>query len=144
MNQRRRWINSSIYAFFYVFNNYYYSVMGSQHNCFRRYVTLNISMYLSYISLILTYVFPSIYLFILYALINQMGFSGSRWVGKLTTFLYVVTFLLCVAGSLRGKKWAKHAYVISIIFAIFNILLIFLVAFNILIIYFSAVNNPLF
>jgi chitin synthase len=26
MNQRRRWINISLFAFLYVFNNYYYNV----------------------------------------------------------------------------------------------------------------------
>ena len=66
MTQRRRWINSSLFAFLYVFRNYYFNVMDSTHNFFRRYITLNISMWIALLSLVNSYFTPAIYFFILY------------------------------------------------------------------------------
>ena len=142
MKQRRRWINSSIYAFLYVFKSYTESVKNSNHNCFRRYLTLNISMYLAFLSLALTYISPSFYLFIMYALINQMGFPQCHLVAKIVTLLYVMVFFSAIAGSFKGKSWVNHAHIISVILAIFNIGLTCLGIFNILIIYFNFIENP--
>ena len=50
MIQRRRWINSSYFAFFYVFRNYYYNAMESNHGFFRKYVLLRISMLVAFLS----------------------------------------------------------------------------------------------
>jgi len=72
MNQRRRWINSSLFAFLYVFKNYYFNVMDSEHNFFRKYITLNISMFMALFSTITAYLTPSFYFFILYSTIIQL------------------------------------------------------------------------
>jgi chitin synthase len=69
MNQRRRWINSSYFAFMYVFKNYYFNVMDSKHNFFRKFITLNISMLLALLSTVNSYITPAIYFFVLYATI---------------------------------------------------------------------------
>ena len=79
MTQRRRWINSSLFAFLYVFRNYYFNVMDSSHNFFRRYVTLNISMIIALLSLVNSYFTPAIYFFILYATVLQIGGYGTFW-----------------------------------------------------------------
>lgn len=143
MNQRRRWINSSLFAFLYVFRNYYFNVMDSNHNCYRKYVTLNISMFMALLAVFFAYISPAIYFFVLYSTIYQMGFPGSVWVGKLVALLYVLVFMVAVGGSLRGKKWSKHAYLVSIAFAIFNIIILFTVIWNVLVIYLAFTGNPL-
>ena len=79
MVQRRRWINSSLFAFLYVFRNYYYNVIDSNHNFYRKYVTLNISMFMALLSFLNTYLTPSLYFFILYSTVLQLGGYGSAW-----------------------------------------------------------------
>jgi chitin synthase len=73
MTQRRRWINSSYFAFFYVFRNYYYNAMESSHGFFRKYVLLRISMLLAFLSFLNGYLIPAFYLFALYTTIVQSG-----------------------------------------------------------------------
>ena len=74
MNQRRRWINSSLFAFLYVFKNYYFSVMESNHNFVRKYITILISMVMALLSTLNAYITPSVYFFILYSTIYQLGY----------------------------------------------------------------------
>lgn len=143
MNQRRRWINSSLFAFLYVFKNYYFNVMDSNHNCCRRYITLNISMIIALMSFFFSYISPAIYFFVIYSTIFQMGFPGSVWVGKIVAMAYLMVFFVAVGGSLRGRNWSKHAYIVSIFFAIFNVLVLFTVLWNIFVIYLNFTGNPL-
>jgi len=77
INQRRRWINSSLFAFLYVYKNYYFNVMDSNHSFFRKYCTLNLSMFIALLSMFNTYITPSLYFFVLYATIYQLGFPGA-------------------------------------------------------------------
>jgi cellulose synthase/poly-beta-1,6-N-acetylglucosamine synthase-like glycosyltransferase len=72
MMQRRRWINSSLFAFLYVWDNYYYSAMDSKHGPFAKYVTLNLSMSLALLSFLTSYLTPCIYFFVLYTTIAQI------------------------------------------------------------------------
>ena len=71
MIQRRRWINSSYFAFMYVFRNYYYSAMESKHNFLRKYFLLGISMILALLSFVNGYLIPAFYCFALYTTIVQ-------------------------------------------------------------------------
>ena len=103
MNQRRRWINSSLFAFMYVFKNYYFNVMDSKHNFFRSYITLNISMLLALLSTLNSYITPSIYFFVLYATIYQLGFPRADIVAGIVCLIYTLVFLSAVAGALTGK-----------------------------------------
>ena len=50
MIQRRRWINSSYFAFFYVFRNFYYNAVESKHNFIRKYVALIFNMFIALVS----------------------------------------------------------------------------------------------
>lgn len=143
MNQRRRWINSSLFAFLYVFKNYYFNAMESKHNCCRKYITLNLSMIIALFSFLFSYIAPSIYFFVLYATIYQLGFPGSIWVAKFVAMLYVFTFFTAVGGSLRGRKWSKHAYIVSILFSFFNVIILLAVIYNGVVIYTGLTGNPL-
>ena len=71
MIQRRRWINSSFFAFMYVLRNYYYNAMVSSHNFMRKYILLGISMLLALLSFVNGYLIPAFYCFALYTTIVQ-------------------------------------------------------------------------
>ena len=75
MIQRRRWINSSFFAFIYVFRNYYYNAMESSHNFMRKYILLSISMFLALLGFVNAYLTPAFYLFALYTTIVQSASS---------------------------------------------------------------------
>lgn len=107
MMQRRRWINSSMFAFLYVMRNSFYNVMESKHNFFRRYITLNLSMLIALLSFVNSYFIPSIYMFILYTTIMNIGGYGSIWdeLAKVASFIYVIVFGCAVGGGLIGKSW---------------------------------------
>jgi|688.fasta_scaffold323554_1 hypothetical protein len=141
MNQRRRWINSSLFAFMYVFRNYYFNVMDSKHNFFRKYITLNISMWIAMLSTINSYIAPSIYFFVLYVTIYQIGFKNSDIVAAVVCLIYLIVFLSAVAGALTGRQWSKHAKHISVVLSVFTILLLGLVTFNIFYIYLRLLYN---
>lgn len=71
MKQRRRWINSSYFAFEYVDRNYYFNVMESKHNCWRTYFMLPLSMFLAKLSFINGYFTPAFFFFTLYTTVKQ-------------------------------------------------------------------------
>lgn len=100
-------------------------------------------MIIALFSFIFAYISPALYFFVLYATIYQLNFPGAPWVAKVVAMLFVVTFIVAIAGSLRGKKWAKNSYIVSIIFAIFNVIILFTVFYNSIVIYLKLTGNPL-
>ena len=144
MNQRRRWINSSLFAFMYVFKNYYFSVMDSKHNFFRKYVTLNISMFIALLSLFNSYITPAVFFFTLYSGVYQIGFYGSDWAAKFCVLLYALIFFTAVGGALTGRQWSKHAGIISVFLSIFTFILILLVIYTLLFVYLNVINITVF
>lgn len=141
MNQRRRWINSSLFAFMYVFKNYYFNVMDSKHNFYRKYISLNLSMFLALLSTFNSYITPSIYFFVLYATIYQLGFKDANIVAAVVCLIYTIVFLSGVAGALTGRQWSKKAHIISYVLSLFTFLLFGLVIYNVLMIYFRLKND---
>ena len=154
MNQRRRWINSSLFAFLYVFKNYYFNVMDSQHNFFRKYITLNISMFIALFSTITSYITPSIFFFVLYSTIIQINKPdepidaqiynpGSEWAARIVSLLYVLILLVAVAGALTGKQWSKRAHIVSGFLSLFTFAMFGLLIYNIINIYLKVTNGNL-
>lgn len=135
MNQRRRWINSSMFAFMYVFKNYYFNVMDSRHNFYRKYISLNLSMFLALLSTFNSYITPSVYFFVLYTTIYQLGIAKANIIAAVVCLIYTIVFLSAVAGALTGRQWSKKAHIISYVLSIFTFLLLGLVLYNILFIY---------
>ena len=127
---------------FYVFKSYTESVKNSNHNCFRCYLTLNISIYLAFLSLALTYISPSFYLFIMYALINQVGFPQCHLDAKIVTLLYVMVFFQLYSRFVQREIMGKSCPHNFHDFSYFKIGLTCLGIFNILIIYFNFIENP--
>lgn len=110
MKQRRRWINSSYFAFEYVHRNYYYNVMESKHNFWRRYILLPLSMLLAMVSFFNGYFTPAFFFFVLYTTIVQAAsFVWIPYVADFMCLLYVVTVFIAVGGSLLGVTWTKYA-----------------------------------
>ena len=104
MIQRRRWINSSYFAFMYVLRNFYYNAVESRHNFIRKYIALIFNMLLALLSFVNGYLTPAFYFFALYTTIVQ---SGSNFViqysAELMAFLYTFMVLVCVIWSLFGR-----------------------------------------
>jgi cellulose synthase/poly-beta-1,6-N-acetylglucosamine synthase-like glycosyltransferase len=73
MKQRRRWINSSMFAFLYVWKNFQYHASQSKHSGFDKYVRLNLAMFLSMMSLITTYFAPTLFFYVLFTTILQIS-----------------------------------------------------------------------
>ena len=143
MNQRRRWINSSLFAFHYVFKNYYFNVVDSKHNFYRKYISLNISMFLALLSMLNSYITPALYFFVLYSTIFQLKFKGSDTVAQVVCAIYVLIFFIGVAGALTGRQWSKRAGTLSAVLSIFTFLMFALVLYNIIVIYLNVSGNPI-
>jgi chitin synthase len=111
MKQRRRWINSSLFAFLYVFKNYYFNAGESSHSGWDRYVKLNLSMFIALFSFATSYLIPSLYFYVLYSTISQVEIT-SFYVGiiaKVVGVLYILMYLISIAGGLSGSLWTKYA-----------------------------------
>ena len=107
-------MNSRLFAFQYVFKNYYINAAESDHSPFARYVTLNLSMILALLSFATSYFTPSLYFYVLYATVVQIGENSdyphlSQVFAMVVSLLYVIMFLVAVAGGLSGAVWTKHA-----------------------------------
>lgn len=64
--QRRRWINSSYFAFDYVYKSYDFEVRESGHGFCSRNIMLPFVMFISKLSMFSTYLGPCIFFFALY------------------------------------------------------------------------------
>lgn len=137
MKQRRRWINSSMFAFLYVLRNYYFNAMESKHTFVDKYIKLNLSMLLSLLSFATSYATPSLYFFVLFATIYQIDPSQVyiRVASLVVPIIYIMTYLVAVAGGLTGAVWTKNAQVISYILAFFTFAMFGLVTYNIIVVY---------
>jgi cellulose synthase/poly-beta-1,6-N-acetylglucosamine synthase-like glycosyltransferase len=137
MKQRRRWINSSLFAFLYVWKNYYFNSMESKHGFVDKYIKLNLSMILALLSFVTSYLIPSIYFYVLYETIAQINpqSSSCQILAKVVSIIYIMVYLVAVAGGLTGAVWTKHAHVVSGVLSVFTFAMWGLVCYNILAIY---------
>jgi len=137
MKQRRRWINSSLFAFLYVFRNYYFNSMESTHSFMDKYFKLNLSMLLSLLSFATSYATPSMYFYILFATIYQIAPENVLVVitAKIVAIAYILVYLTAVAGGLTGSIWTQHAQVISTVLTFFTFGMWGLVTYNIVFVY---------
>jgi len=137
MKQRRRWINSSLFAFLYVLKNYYFNVMESKHSFADKYFKLNLSMLLALLSFATSYATPSMYFYILFATIYQIDPENIIIVvlSKVVPIIYVMTYLTAVAGGLTGAVWTKNAQVVSRVLSCFTFGMWGLVTYNIIFVY---------
>lgn len=130
-----------MFAFMYVFKNYYFNVMDSRHNFYRKYISLNLSMLLALLSTFNSYITPSVYFFVLYTTIYQLGFNNASIIAAVVCLVYSIVFLSAVAGALTGRQWSKKAHIISYVLSIFTFLLLGLVVYNVLFIYLKITSG---
>ena len=97
-------------------------------------------MIFAMISTINSYIAPSIYFFVLYASIYQLGFPNANIVAAAVCLVYLFVFLSGVAGALTGKQWSKNAHYVSGALSFFTILLLVLVAVNVVVIYLKVTD----
>lgn len=137
MKQRRRWINSSLFAFLYVWKNYYFNSMESRHGFIDKYILLNLSMVLALLSFVTSYLTPSLYFYVLYETIAQIDPQSAlcQILAKIVSILYIMVYLVAVAGGLTGAVWTKHAHVVSGVLSVFTFAMWGLVVYNIIGIY---------
>lgn len=114
--------------------------MDSKHNFYRKYITLNISMFFALISTFNSYITPSIYFFVLYATVRQLGFAHSDIAAAVVCAIYTMIFMAAVAGALTGRQWSKKAHIISAALSFFTFLLFGLVIYNIIFVYIRVIN----
>ena len=137
MKQRRRWINSSLFAFLYVFKNYYFNAIESKHGVIDRYFKLNLSMILSLLSFATSYFTPSLYFYVIYATFAQISPNNETTanLAKVAALIFVIIYLIAIAGGLSGSVWTKHAETVSIMFSLLTFGMIGLVTYNIIVVY---------
>jgi cellulose synthase/poly-beta-1,6-N-acetylglucosamine synthase-like glycosyltransferase len=143
MKQRRRWINSSLFAFFYVFKNYYFNAIESSHGVIDRYFSLNLSMILSLLSFATSYFTPSLYFYVIYATVAQISVTSQTVaiLAKIAALIFVVIYLVAIAGGLSGSVWTKHAEAVSIMFSFITFVMIGLVTYNIVEVYLGLTKD---
>jgi chitin synthase len=137
MKQRRRWINSSLFAFLYVLKNYYFNAMESKHSFVDKYIKLNLSMLIALLSFATSYATPAIYFYVLFATIYQINpdILIIQILSKLIPIIYVILYLIAVAGGLTGAVWVKNAHVVSTLLSCFIFGMFGLVTYNIVFVY---------
>ena len=120
--QRRRWINSSLFAFEYVLANYSFDMRESYHGV-KDTIMITIGMVIAMIGAANAYLIPCFYLFILYAIlrtnatlqyIQDTYMNGSialqQYCSLFFAVLYVGTVIVAIGGSLNGNRWIKETY----------------------------------
>jgi cellulose synthase/poly-beta-1,6-N-acetylglucosamine synthase-like glycosyltransferase len=136
MIQRRRWINSSYFAFMYVFRNYYYNAIESSHGFFRKYFFLFLSMIMALLSFVNGYLTPSFYCFALYTTIVQSASNEIiQYLAEVLTLVYICMVFICVTWSLFGQEWTKKAHTVSYVFSFYTFVVLALVVYNVVWVY---------
>jgi hypothetical protein len=137
MKQRRRWINSSLYAFLYVWKNFHFNASESSHGPIDKYLKLNFSMTIAMLSLVNAYMSPSITFYIMYTTIVQINIGSTAVfvIARIASGGYALLYLVGVGGSLSGAAWLKNSRHLSVGMAFYNIGLMALVMYNVLSVY---------
>ncbi len=72
-------------------------------------------MILALLSFATSYMTPSIYFYVLFATIYQLDPANVlvQIAAKVVSIIYIMVYLVGVAGGLTGAIWSKHAHVVS-------------------------------
>ncbi len=102
-----------------------------------KYVKLNLSMVLALLSFCTSYLTPSIYFYVLFTTIYEIAPDQlyCRIIAQVVAIIYIMVYLVGVAGGLTGAVWTKHAHVVSTVLSVFTFAMWGLVTYNIAVIY---------
>jgi chitin synthase len=94
-------------------------------------------MILALLSFATSYMTPSIYFYVLFATIYQLDPADIlvQIAAKVVSIIYIMVYLVGVAGGLTGAIWSKHAHVVSYVLSFFTFAMWALVTYNIIFIY---------
>lgn len=94
-------------------------------------------MLLALLSFATSYATPAIYFYVLFSTIYQIDPNNLiiQVLSKLVPIVYLMTYLIAVAGGLTGAIWTKNAHVVSVILAFFTFAMWGLVSYNIVVVY---------
>ena len=94
-------------------------------------------MVLALLSFATSYLTPSIYFYVLYQTIAQIDPYSAlcQIIAKVVSIIYIMVYLVAVAGGLTGSVWTKHAHIVSGLLSVFTFAMWGLVSYNILSIY---------
>ena len=69
------------------------------------------SMFIALLSFATSYFIPSLYFYVLYALIIQIDVNSGvvEILAKIASLIYIITYLIGIAGGLSGAVWTKYA-----------------------------------
>jgi len=143
MKQRRRWINSSLFAFLYVWDNYHFNSLDSKHGPFDKYIKLNLAMVMAMLSLVTSYISPALTFYILLCTIEQIDLTLNfvAIIARVVSIIYILFYLIAIGGSLMGGIWTKYAQYVSVCFGVFTYILLGLVCYNIVGVYLNLNQN---
>ena len=68
-------------------------------------------MILSLLSFATSYFTPSLYFYVLYATVAQISVTSeiTTIIAKISSLLFILIYLVAIAGGLSGSVWTKHA-----------------------------------
>jgi len=100
-------------------------------------------MILALLSFLTSYITPCLYFYIIYATISQVDPSilYIQIAAKVVAIIYIMVYLVAVAGGLTGQVWTKHAQVVSIILTCFTFGMWGLITYNVLFIYLGIAST---
>jgi len=94
-------------------------------------------MILALLSFATSYFTPAIYFYVLYATIAQIDLTNQyiQYIARVVALIYVIVYLIAIAGGLSGSVWTKYAENISRVFALMTFALLGLVTYNLFVVY---------
>jgi hypothetical protein len=94
-------------------------------------------MILALLSFATSYFIPSLYFYVLYATVIQIDVNneGVQIIGKILALIYIIMYLIAIAGGLSGSVWTKYAENVSRVFALLNYIMLGLVTYNVIFVY---------
>lgn len=94
-------------------------------------------MILSLLSFATSYFTPSLYFYVLYATVAQISTTSdaASYVARILALIFVLVYMVAIAGGLSGSVWTKHAEAVSIVFSFITFAMLGLVTYNIVAVY---------
>ena len=111
--QRRRWNNSSLYAFEYVRANYETDMSNSKHGAWDQ-IRMHINVLMSSLSFFNASLIPCFFLFIFFSTIRYNGLITNdlaKWITAVVLSIpYIIAIIISIGGSMNGNIWIKDPY----------------------------------
>lgn len=100
-------------------------------------------MVLSLLSFATSYFTPSLYFYVIYATVAQISSTSdaTSYLARILSLIFVLVYMVAIAGGLSGSVWTKHAEAVSIVFSFITFSMLGLVTYNIVAVYLDLTAN---